>query len=61
VIHEADSYGSKSGNWSWSGMMALVSSGVADVGIGDFTATRERADVVAFIDTVEFSRHVTLL
>jgi len=37
-------------------MIALVNSGVADVGIGDFTVTKERSEVVAFIDTVEISR-----
>jgi len=51
-----DSYGSKCGNGTWSGMMALVTNGVVDIGIGEFAATRERADVVAFVDTVEFSR-----
>ena len=51
-----DSYGSKSGNGTWNGMVGLVISGVADIGIGEFAATRERADVVAFVDTVEFSR-----
>jgi len=56
VFHETDSYGSKSGNGSWNGMVALVSSGVADIGIGHCTVTRLRYDVVAFIDTVEFSR-----
>ena len=35
-------------------MVALVSSGVADIGIGDFTVTNERSEVVAFTDTVEF-------
>jgi hypothetical protein len=42
-------------------MVALVSSGVADIGIGYFTATAQRYDVVAFIDTVEFSRYGTVL
>jgi ABC-type amino acid transport substrate-binding protein len=56
VFHEAYSFGSKTYNGTWTGMMALVSSGVADVGVGEFTVTNERADVVAFIDTVEFSR-----
>jgi ABC-type amino acid transport substrate-binding protein len=56
VFYETDSYGSKTNNGTWTGMLALVTSGVADVGIGEFAATRERADVVAFIDTVEFSR-----
>jgi hypothetical protein len=61
VVHETDSYGSKSGNGSWNGMMALVSSGVADIGIGDFTVTKERSEVVAFIDTVEISRYGIML
>ena len=56
AFYATDSYGSKSGNGSWSGMVALVTSGVADIGIGEFAATRERADVVSFVDTVEFSR-----
>ena len=61
VFHEADSYGSKFANGSWNGMIALVSSGVADIGIGHFTATGQRYDVVAFIDTVEFSRYGAVL
>jgi hypothetical protein len=42
-------------------MIALVGSGQADVGVGDFTATMERSHVVDFIDTVEFSRQVRLV
>jgi ABC-type amino acid transport substrate-binding protein len=56
VVHVTDAFGSKSGNGSWNGMVALVSSGVADIGIGDFTATKKRFEVVAFTDTIEFSR-----
>ena len=56
MFHETDSYGSISGNGSWSGMIALVSSGVADIGIGHCSATRQRYDVVAFVDTVEFAK-----
>jgi hypothetical protein len=37
-------------------MMALVSSGIAHVGVGDFTVTKERSEVVAFTDTVVFGR-----
>ncbi|XP_021923388.1 probable glutamate receptor [Zootermopsis nevadensis] len=55
VYHETESYGSKSANGSWSGMIALVKNREADIGIGDFTATSERSNVVDFIDTVEFS------
>jgi ABC-type amino acid transport substrate-binding protein len=60
VFHETDSYGSKTGNETWTGIVALVASGVADIGVGDFTATGQRSDVVDFIDTVEFSRYVML-
>jgi ABC-type amino acid transport substrate-binding protein len=37
-------------------MVFLVYSGVADIGIGVMTVTKERSEVVAFIDTVEISR-----
>ena len=56
MIHEADSFGSKSGNGSWDGMVGLVISGIADIGVGDFTVTKERSEVVAYTDTLEFSR-----
>ena len=55
MLHETDSYGSNSGNGTWNGMIALVSNGVADIGIGDITVTTERSEVVAFTDTVEIS------
>jgi hypothetical protein len=42
-------------------MVALVSSGEADIGIGGFSATVERSHVVELIDTVEFSRQVILI
>jgi len=59
VLHETDSYGSKSGNGSWNGMVSLVYSGVADIGIGVFTVMKERSEVVAFFDTIEVSRQGT--
>jgi ABC-type amino acid transport substrate-binding protein len=37
-------------------MIAMVSSGEADIGIGILTVTKERSEVVAFTDTVEVSR-----
>jgi hypothetical protein len=37
-------------------MMALVISGVVDIGIGDFTMTKERSVVVAFTDALGFAR-----
>ena len=52
VFHETDSYGSMSGNRTWNGMVSLVYSGVADIGIGEFMVTKERSEVVAFTDTV---------
>jgi hypothetical protein len=42
-------------------MVSLISRGVADIGIGDFTVTKERSEVVAFIDTVEISRYGIML
>ena len=56
MFHEADSFGSKSGNGSWNGMVALVSSGIAHVGVSSFVVTKERSEVVAYTDTLEFSR-----
>jgi hypothetical protein len=34
--------------------------GLADIGIGDFTVTMERSEVVAFIDTIEISGYGTI-
>ena len=48
MFHEADSFGSKSGNGSWSGMMGLVSSGIAHIGVDVFIVTKERSEMVAF-------------
>jgi len=56
VFHEADSSGSKSGNGSWSGMLGLVSSGIAHVGVAPFIVTKERSEVVAYTETLGFSR-----
>jgi ABC-type amino acid transport substrate-binding protein len=53
VYHEADSTGSKSENGSWNGMVALVISGVADIGIDDSIVTKERSELVAFTDTLQ--------
>jgi hypothetical protein len=55
------SYGTKSGNGSWNGMVELVHSGVADIGIADFTVTKERSEVVAFTDTIEITKYDTIL
>jgi len=56
VLHDADTSGSKSGNGSWGGMMSLVISGIAHVGVGDLAVTTERSEVVAFTDPLGFSR-----
>jgi ABC-type amino acid transport substrate-binding protein len=56
VFHEADSFGSESNNGSWSGMVAMVSSGIAHVGVESFSVTKERSEVVAFTDTLGFER-----
>jgi ABC-type amino acid transport substrate-binding protein len=56
VVHEAESYGSKSDNGSWNGMVALVSSGVADIGVAVLYVTKERSEVVTYTDTLGFDR-----
>ena len=56
MFHEEDSYGSKSDNGTWNGMIALVSSGVADIGVGTFLVTKERSEVVTYTDTLGFGR-----
>lgn len=52
MFHDADSFGAKSGNGSWSGMMALVSSGMADIGVGFLIVKKEMSEVVDFTDSV---------
>ena len=56
MFHEADSFGSKSGNGTWSGMLALVISGIAHVGVESFSVTKERSEVMAFTNTLGFER-----
>ena len=56
MFHEADSFGSKSRNGTWSGMIGLLSSGIAHVGVESFAVTKERSEVVAFTDTLGFIR-----
>ena len=60
MVYETDLYGSNN-NGSWNGMVSLVYIGATDIGIGDFTVTKERSEVVAFTDTIEFSRYGTTL
>jgi hypothetical protein len=45
-----------SGNGSWSGMVALVMSGVAHVGVEPLGVTKERSEIVAYTNTLIFSR-----
>jgi ABC-type amino acid transport substrate-binding protein len=45
-----------SGNGTWNGIMALVSSGIADIGVGRFMMSKERSEVVAFSNTLGFGR-----
>jgi hypothetical protein len=56
VFHEADSYGSKTDNGTWTGIMALVSSAVTNIGIGHFRTTKERSEVVTFTNTLGYER-----
>jgi hypothetical protein len=43
-----------SGNGSWNGIPGLVSSGVADIGVGTFIVMKERSEVVTYTDTLGF-------
>jgi hypothetical protein len=56
VFHEAETFGSKSGNGTWNGMVELVRSGIAHVGVGGFVVTKERSEVVAYTGTLGFER-----
>ena len=56
MFHEADSYGSKSDNGTWNGIVALVNSGVADIGIADFLVKKERYEVVTSTDPLGFQK-----
>jgi hypothetical protein len=56
VYHEMDSYGANTGNGSWNGGLALVIDGVVDICVGGFTVAKDRSEVVAFTDIIEFSR-----
>jgi hypothetical protein len=56
VIKEEVSYGSKSGNGSWNGMVALVNSGNADIAISDFLVTKETSELVESTYALGFIR-----
>jgi ABC-type amino acid transport substrate-binding protein len=56
VLHEEDSYGSKTGNGSWDGMVAQVISGTADIGVSGFFVTKEKSKVVAYTEPLGFVR-----
>jgi hypothetical protein len=45
-----------SGNGTWSGMVALVSSGMTEIGVSAFYVTKEKTEVVAYTDTLGFIR-----
>jgi hypothetical protein len=56
VIKEEDTFGSKSGNGSWNGMVALVMSGNADIGVSTFPVTKDKSEVVDFTKTITVVR-----
>jgi hypothetical protein len=56
MFHEAESVGSLSGNGSWNGMVALVKSGIAHVGVEAFAVTKERSEIVAYTNTLNVAR-----
>ena len=56
MFHEAETVGFKSGNGSWSGMIELLSSGIAHVGVQPVAVTKETSEVVAFTVPIGFTR-----
>jgi len=56
VFHEANSFGSKSGNGSWSGMIGLLSNGIAHVAVEASAVTKVRSEVVAFTEPQRLER-----
>ena len=56
MFHDADSVGSKSVNGTWTEMIALVSSGVADISVSPIVVTEERSEVIAFTDALQTIR-----
>jgi hypothetical protein len=56
VLHGSDTVGLKSGNGSWNGIVSLVHSGMADIGIEPLTVTEERSEVVTFVDAIEVTK-----
>jgi hypothetical protein len=51
-----DSFGSKSSNGSWNGIMAKVIGGDAEIGITALNMKKERYEVVAFTDILASAR-----
>jgi ABC-type amino acid transport substrate-binding protein len=45
----------------WNGVVGLVSNGVADIGVGGFTVTKKRSEVVVFTYTMAFSRYDSMV
>jgi hypothetical protein len=45
-----------SGNGLWSGMVALVMSGIAHVGVIPFAVTKEKSEIVAYTNTLKVAR-----
>jgi hypothetical protein len=56
VIKEEDKYGSVTNNGSWDGIVELVISGNADIGVSPLFVTKEKSEVVAYTNTIGFIR-----
>jgi hypothetical protein len=56
VFHEAERVGFKFGNGSWSGMIELLSSGIAHVGVQPVRVTKETSEVVAYAYALGYVR-----
>jgi hypothetical protein len=56
VFHDVETIGYKYGNGSWSGMIALLSSGIAQFGDYPVIVTRDTSEVVAYTVPLAFAR-----
>jgi hypothetical protein len=48
MFHEAETVGFKSGKRSWTGMIELLNSGIAQLGVQPVAVTKETSEVVAY-------------
>jgi hypothetical protein len=56
VNKEEDKYGSVTSNGSWDGVVGVVTSRNADIGVSSIFVTKEKSEVVAYTNILGFIR-----